>query len=286
MQGFTFGGSAGRNRLSRAPSQNSKSTIKKLIRVHPVRGPYPPGVSVYFFPWKNPARRKPTNLRKTARKQRLRSPWARRLSPSLAARRSPTAPGDSSIYLEKQNGVWQITEPIETGADPMAIPSQSLFRKHWLSTHRGTMASGAPHRQKVYGLDPVPISISTKIKLQNGAQHTLRLGNKDLRNIFGLRNCGRRENMCALLPVSLRTEIDLPIFGEDFAWPRCPPLKKNLLLRFLCRLRIGEIEAKKRKTGWTFTKPAPEKRVDDTGATSLRNAVANGKMSAITSRVR
>ena len=52
---------------------------------------------------------------------------------------------------------------------------------------------------------------------------------------------------------------------------------------FSLKNSAGEIEAKKEKTGWTFTKPAPGSLADDTGVTSLLNAVANGKMSAITS---
>ena len=230
------------------------------------------GAAVYYFDWKRGQKEAEKSTADTT-KSAFTFPTGAEIVSLVLAR--PSVAGDTAIHFEKQNGTWQILQPIQTGADQRAL--QSIAEGIGGARIEST-APGTPDRLKVYGLDPALISI--EFKLQNGSQHTLKLGNKDFTNTSVYSIVDNAKDV-ALLPVSLRTQVDLPI--EDLRDRDVLHLTPGDITSFSLKNSSGQIEAKKDQAGWTFTKPASGNLADDTGVTSLLNSVATGKMTAIIS---
>src|SRR4029077_20803007 len=84
------------------------------------------------------------------------------------------AAGEPSIRVEKRDGAWWIVEPLHADASDQAVQRIA----DGIATARVAQIEPAPpDRLKSYGIAPPALSID--FQLQNGAQHSLKLGNKD-----------------------------------------------------------------------------------------------------------
>jgi hypothetical protein len=136
---------------------------------------------------------------------------------------------------------------------------------------------GTPDRLKVYGLDPPAVSV--EFKLQNGSQHTLKIGNKDFTNTYVYGQIDGKD--VALLPSALRTQTDLSVnFLRDH---NVLHFAQSNVSSFSLKNPTGQIEAKKEKAGWTFAKPDAGQLADETDVTSLLNSVTEAQMTAVVS---
>jgi hypothetical protein len=230
------------------------------------------GTSVYFFDWKRGQKEAEKAAADTS-KPAFSIPANSEFVSVVLAR--PQMAGEAAIHFEKENGAWQIVSPIQTGANQHAIQTvvEGIAGAQIESTQ-----PGAPDRLKVYGLE-VP-SIALEFKLKDGSQHTLKLGNKDFTNTYVYAIVDGAKDV-ALLPLSLRTQSDLPL--KDLRDRDVLRIVTGDATSFVLKNPSGQIEAKKGKAGWTFAKPASGSQADDADVTSLVNSVAAGKMIAIES---
>jgi hypothetical protein len=187
----------------------------------------------------------------------------------------PADPKSQPVQMEKRNGSWQITQPIQTGADDASV--QGIVEQ--LATARVNQTEpGAPDRLKVYGLDTPDVSLDFQLK--NGAKHNLKLGKKDFTgaSVYALVDNNTKD--VPLLPESLLVSSDKPLQA----------LRDNAVLHFVntdihsfeLKNSSGDLIAAKEKDGWKFSKPA-EARGDEDAITSLLSSVSAAKMTAIAS---
>jgi hypothetical protein len=184
----------------------------------------------------------------------------------------PQVAGEGPIRLEKQNGTWQILQPLHTQADEHLVSGiiETLGNSRIESNQPGT-----PDRLKAYGLDPPAVSV--EFKLQNGSQHRLKLGNKDFTNTYVYGQIDGKE--VALVPNALRMQTDL---SADFLRDHnVLHIAENNVNSFSLKNPAGQIDAKKEKAGWTFTKPDAGQLADDSDVTALLNSVSSAKMTAV-----
>ncbi len=227
------------------------------------------GAAVYYFDWKRGQKEVEKSAADTT-KPVFSLPAGSEIV-SLVITRAHVA-GEAPIHLEKQNGVWQILQPLETEADQRLVGGiiETLSNSRIESNQPGT-----PDRLKAYGLDPPAISV--EFKLQNGTQHTLKIGNKDFTNtyVYGLID-GKD---AALVPSALRTQTDLSVdFLRDHNVLHFAESNVN---SFSLKNPAGQVEAKKEQAGWTFAKPDAGQLADDSDVTSLLNSVTGAKMTAV-----
>ena len=185
----------------------------------------------------------------------------------------PQASGAAPIHFEKQNGTWQIVQPLLTEADQQAVSSivESIGNARIEANEPAT-----PDRLKAYGLDPPTVVVDFKLK--DGTQHRLKLGDKDFSNtyVYGISDAAKE---AALLPLALRTQTNLSLdFLRDHDVLHITEAEVN---SFSLKNSAGLLEAKREKAGWTFVKPDAGKLADDSDVTSLLNAVASAKVTSI-----
>jgi Domain of unknown function (DUF4340) len=226
------------------------------------------GAAVYYFDWKRGQKDAEKSAADTT-KPVFTLPAGSEIVSLVITR--PHVAGESPIHLEKQNGVWQILQPLQTEADQHLVGGiiETLSNSRVESNQPGT-----PDRLKAYGLDPPAISV--EFKLQNGTQHTLTIGNKDFTNtyVYGLID-GKD---VALVPSAMRTQTDLSVdFLRDHNVLHFAESNVN---SFSLKNPAGQIEAKKEKAGWTFAKPDAGQLADDSDVTSLLNSITGAKMTA------
>jgi hypothetical protein len=224
------------------------------------------GAAVYFFDWKRGQKEAEKSTAETS-KLAFSLPVGSEIVSLLITR--PQMAGEGPIRVEKQNGTWQILQPLQTQADEHVISGivETLSNSRIESNQPGT-----PDRLKAYGLDPPAVSI--EFKLQNGTQHTLKLGNKDFTNTYVYGQIDGKD--VALLPSAMRTQTDL---SADFLRDHdVLHFAQNDVNAFSLKNPAGQIEAKKEKGGWTFAKPDAGQLADESDVASLLNAVSGAKM--------
>lgn len=157
------------------------------------------GVAVYFFDWKRSQNEKtPSETSKLAFSVSNSSIASFTLS-------RPARAGDVPIHFERKGGTWWITQPIDARADQST--ADGIVDQ--LSEDRiSTTEPGTEDRRKAYGLDPPQASI--EFQLQNGAKHTLLIGNKDFSgdSVYTIVDGG---SSVALLPAVLSDSTNKPI---------------------------------------------------------------------------
>ena len=227
------------------------------------------GAAVYYFDWKRGQKEAEKSAGDTT-KPVFTIPAGSEIVSLVITR--PHVAGEAPIHLEKQKGAWQILQPLQTEADQRLVSGiiETLGNSRIESNQPGT-----PDRLKAYGLDTPAISV--EFKLQNGTQHTLKIGNKDFTNtyVYGLID-GKD---AALVPSALRTQTDLSVdFLRDHNVLHFAESNVN---SFSLKNPAGQIEAKKEKDGWRFAKPDAGQLADDSDVTSLLNSVTGSKMTAV-----
>src|SRR5580692_11878696 len=119
------------------------------------------GAAAYYFDWKRgqkDAENAPADSTKPAFSLKADDISALTIS-------YPADPKSQPIHFEKQNGVWQITQPLQTGADDASVQGivQQLASVRVAQTEPGT-----PDRLKVFGLDTPDLVLDFQVK--NGAK--------------------------------------------------------------------------------------------------------------------
>ena len=186
----------------------------------------------------------------------------------------PADPKSQPIHFEKQNGVWQITQPLQTGADDASMQGilQQLASVRVAQTEPGT-----PDRLKVFGLDTPDVVLDFQMK--NGTKHMLRLGKKDFTGVSVYAIIDGAKDV-ALLPESLLASADKPV--QD--------LRDHSVLHFVgpdmtafdLKNPSGELAAVKDHDAWKFTKPSSAPG-DLSAIDSLLASVASSRMTTIAS---
>jgi hypothetical protein len=227
------------------------------------------GAAVYYFDWTRGQKEAATSDAATSKP--VFSLPARSEIVSIVITR-PQVAGEGTIRLEKQNGTWQILQPLQTQADERLVSGiiETLGNSRIQSNQPAT-----PDRLKVYGLDPPAVSV--EFKLQNGSQHTLKLGNKDFTNTYVYGQIDGKD--VALVPNALRVQTDLS--ADMLRDHNVLHTAENNVNSFSLRNPSGQIDAKKEKTGWTFTKPDAGQLADDSDVTALLNSVSSAKVTAV-----
>jgi hypothetical protein len=162
------------------------------------------GAAAYFFDWKRgqkDAENGPSDTTKPAFTLRTESDDFSSLTISY-----PADPKSQPIHFEKQDGAWQITQPLQTSADDASLQGivQQLASARVAQTEPGT-----PDRLKVFGLDPADVVLDFQMK--SGAKHSLRLGKKDFTGVSVYAIADNAKDV-VLLPESLLASADKPAF--------------------------------------------------------------------------
>jgi hypothetical protein len=228
------------------------------------------GAAAYYFDWKR------------GQKEAATSP-ANSTKPAFALQADDISsltisyPADlksQPIHFEKRNGAWQITAPLQTGADD---PSLQGILQQLASDRVAQTEPGTPDRLKVFGLDTPDVALD--FQLQNGAKHSLRLGKKDFTGVSVYAIVDNAKDV-ALLPESLLVSADKPL--QDLRDHSVLHFVTDDVKSFGLKNSSGEFAAAKDHDVWKFTKPtvAPG---DGDAINALLSAVANARVSAIVS---
>lgn len=189
----------------------------------------------------------------------------------------PAAPNQPPIQMVKKGDGWQIVQPTQTGADSSAV--QSLL--DGLATARVAQTEpGSADRLAAYGLAPAQISL--EFQLQNGAEHTLLMGNADFSGDSTYSVVDGAKTV-SLLPKSLYTSLDKSF--DDLRDHAVLHIVPDQVASFSLKNSSGEVAATKdsKDAGtWKFTKPAGTLG-DDTAVTALLSAIGNAKAAGIVS---
>jgi len=220
------------------------------------------GVAVYYLDYKKSLNAKPEDTEKLAFT----------LQPSDITSLTLSWPAKASaapIHFTQQKGNWQITQPIETGADQASLQSIS----NAISNARISQTEpGTPDRLQAYGLATPAVSV--EFQLQNGSKHAILLGNKDFTGIYAYGIIDGAKSV-SLLPESLLVSIDKSL--DDLRDRAVLHITADSVASFELKNKSGELAAEKDKDVWKFTKPAGP-LADTDNVTSLLGAVASAKV--------
>jgi hypothetical protein len=228
------------------------------------------GAAVYYFDWRR-------SQKETEKPSSDADKLAYSIQPQDLNSLTIARPGNSTepmLRFEKHSGVWQVTQPIETRADQFSL--EGIVNS--LSSARIAQAEpGTPDRLKVFGLDPPTVSI--EFQIQNGAKHTLALGNKDFTGISVYAIVDAAKDV-ALLPESLLVSTSKGL--QDLRDKNVLHIVNGDVVSFDLKDPSGQLTAKKEKDEWRFTKPT-EAAGDGNNIDSLLASIASAKMTAIAS---
>jgi hypothetical protein len=228
------------------------------------------GAAAYYFDWKRgqkEAENAPADSTKLAFSLKAGDISALTIS-------YPADPKSQPIHFEKQNGIWQITAPLQTSADD---PSLQGILQQLASVRVAQTEPGTPDRLRVFGLDTPALLLD--FQMQNGAKHTLHLGKKDFTGVSVYAIVDSAKDV-ALLPESLLISADKPL--QDLRDHSVLHFVTDDVKSFGLKNSSGELAAAKDHDVWKFTKPA-DAPADGDAINALLSAAANAKTSAIVS---
>jgi hypothetical protein len=186
----------------------------------------------------------------------------------------PADPKSQPIHFEKQNGAWQITSPLQAGADD---PSLQGILQQLASDRVAQTEPGTPDRLKVFGLDAPVVALDFQTK--SGAKHSLRLGKKDFTGVSVYAVVDNAKDV-ALLPESLLVSADKPL--QDLRDHSVLHFVADDVKSFDLKNSSGELAAAKDHDVWNFTKPTAAPGNGD-AINALLSAVANARTTTIVS---
>jgi len=186
----------------------------------------------------------------------------------------PADPTSQPIHFEKQNGVWQITQPLQTSADDASLQGivQQLASVRVAQTEPGT-----PDRLKVFGLETPDVALDFQTK--NGAKHSVRLGKKDFTGASVYSTVDGAKDV-DLLPESLLVSADKPL--QDLRDHSVLHFATPDVISFDLKNLSGELAATKDHDAWKFTKPSGV-RGDGDAINALFATVASSRTTIIAS---
>jgi hypothetical protein len=226
------------------------------------------GAAVYYFDWVRGNNQKPPA---DSEKLAFSIPAADVVSLTIT---HPAKPGDTPVSLEKRSGVWQIVQPIQTQADQST--ADGIVDQ--LATDRIAQSEpGSADRRKAYGLDPAQLSL--EFRLQNGAKHSLLIGDKDFTgaSVYSIIDGGQT---VSLVPQALLTSADKPL--DDLRDRTVLYIDSDQAASLALKNSSGELAATKEKDGWKLTMPS-ESLADKSSIDSLLSTVADAKMTGVAS---
>jgi hypothetical protein len=186
----------------------------------------------------------------------------------------PADPKSQPVTFERRDGTWQITQPLQTGADATAVDGivQGLVAARIEQTE-----PGAPDRLKVYGLDPADVVLDFQVK--NGAKHSVRLGKKDFTgsSVYAVLDQGKD---VALVPESLLVSSDKPL--QVLRDHSVLHIDTSDVQSFDLKNAAGAAVAAKEKRGWNLIKPAAG-GADSDAMNALLDAISTAKLVSIES---
>ena len=186
----------------------------------------------------------------------------------------PADPKSQPVTFEKRAGGWQITQPLQTGADAASVEGivQALTTARIAQTEPGT-----PDRLKAFGLDPPAVGID--FQLQNGTKHSVQLGKKDFTGVSVYAVVDHAKDV-ALFPESLLGSADKPL--QVLRDHGVLHVDSSDVRSFDLKNASGEIAAAKDSAGWNFTKPAASP-ADTDAVNSLIASVSTAKLVSVES---
>ncbi len=186
----------------------------------------------------------------------------------------PTKPDQPAIRIEKRSGAWRIVQPVETEADE---PTAQGIVDQLAEARASETFPGEADRRKAYGLDPPQSSV--EFQLQNGAKHTLLIGDKDFTgsSVYSIVDGAQT---VSLLPESLATSAGKSL--DDLRDRAVLHLDNGQVASFVLKNPGGELDIVRDKDDWKFSKPASA-LADKDSVDSLLSALATAKMASIAS---
>jgi hypothetical protein len=252
----------GDHHLVEAPVENSKKFMIKKPTLILLLCAIALGVGAYYFDYKRSLNPKPAE---DAPKPAFAFQASDVKSLTIAR---PVLASVPPIHFELRNGVWQIAQPIETGADQNALEGivNDIANAKIAQTEPGT-----PDRIKAFGLDTPAVSL--EFQLQNGTKHTILMGNKDFTgaSTYSVVDGGKS---VALLPESLLVSADKSL--DALRDRTVLHLTSDSVTSFTLKNKSGEIAAAKDKTDWKFSKPSAA-MADADAVTALFTGIGSAK---------
>ncbi len=181
--------------------------------------------------------------------------------------------GTGKTVLAKQSKDWRITQPVSTRADQTSIDgivsdlSNAKIRRSFAPTDSLSK----------YGLAQPAVTIDFQQK--SGAEHTIRLGDKDFSGnvVYALIDASKNVD---LLPVSLLDETDKPL--AQLRDRSLLELNNGEVTRITIDSPSGTLAVTKKNSTWEIAKP--KEVLGDSGAVdSLANALSTDKFTDVVS---
>lgn len=184
----------------------------------------------------------------------------------------PSHRGDASMQFELRDGIWQIAQPLQTGADQSAV--QAIISGA-VDAKIAQSEPNTPDRKKAFGLDSPTVSL--EFQLQDGSKHSIQLGNKDFTgsSAYGIIDGGKT---VSLLPASLVTASDKSL--DELRDHAVLHISAGTVASFTLQNHSGEIAAARDKNDWTLSKPATA-MADSDAVNALLTGIGSAKASAI-----
>lgn len=184
----------------------------------------------------------------------------------------PAKADQPAIRLDKANGKWTLDQPVQTAADSSVVDT-SVDN---LTSARITQSEPyGPDRLKAFGLDPAQVSVELQSK--SGPKHTLLIGDKvfDGSSVYAIIDGAKT---VSVLPDSVLTSTDKSL--DDWRDHTVLQITSSQVPSFTLKNPSGEIDLKKSKDQWSFTKPS-DTRADQDSIDALLTAVQNAKFTNV-----
>jgi hypothetical protein len=186
----------------------------------------------------------------------------------------PGAPSEPAIQLEKRDGTWWMTAPLQTGADQSVVEGIA----NGISAARVSQTvPGTPDRMKAYGLDPPAADIA--FQLHNGSKHSLKLGGKDFIGISVYAILDGAKDV-ALVPQTLLTTTT--VTAEGFRDHAVLHFSSGEIVSVKLKNPSGELSFARDKNDWRFTKPT-NLRADNGDLMAILNMVSSARIDTVVS---
>lgn len=182
-----------------------------------------------------------------------------------------------AIDFEKQNGSWQIVQPVDTLADQ---PTAEGFVDQIAESRPTGTEPITPDHRKAFGLEPPAASLEFTAK--GGQKHTLLLGDKDFsgNDVYAIVD---DQPKVSLMPLSLLTTADKPLNGlRDMNVTHADSAD---ISSFTLKNPSGALALtrdSKDSTLWNFTQPE-KVAADPDVVDGILDAVSNARISEIVS---